>query len=126
MKTTRYGLGLAAGGWDNYSDPGTDAYQGNHGNILNTSSCALTVSAEAALAASLQSTDPRLLRDVNQQLIPGKLKPQTLLRIVWPGTHLVQYREFADRAPEYDERCDLFYPIKDDPTIPDHGQVSVC
>jgi hypothetical protein len=139
-KTTRYGLSPRAAGWDIPGDSGTDDWQGCFGNKLNTSSCALTVSMEAALAATLipaipsldfngnpfpNYPDSRLLTDVNGQLIPGRLKPYTLLKIAWPGTPLVQYRTFDDRAPESDERCDLFYPWKDDPSIPDFGQVSL-
>lgn len=124
--TTRYGLSPHAGGWDKPGDSGTDNLMGCFGNKLTTASCALTVIMEAALAETLAGMlDNRLMFDSNNQIIPGRLKPFTLLKIVWPGTILVQYREFADRAPESDLRCDLFLPWRDDPSIPDFGEVSV-
>lgn len=125
MKTTRYGLSQAAGGWDGIGDSGTDSWLGNHGNALNTASCALTVSAEAAIAETLSLADYRRLLDGNGQVIPGRLKAGTILKIVWPGTHLVAFKTFDDRAPENDERLDIFLPWKDDSSIPDRGQVSV-
>lgn len=123
MKTTRYGLSPRCGGWDIPGDSGTDNWMGCFGNKLNTSSCALTVSAEAAIAAQLPSTDSRLDRDANGQ----KLKPHTLLKVTFlaPADKMVIYRTFDDRAPESDERLDIFLPFKDDPSIPDHGYVSV-
>lgn len=121
-KTTRYGLNL----WDKPGDSNTDAWLGCFGNRLNTSSCALTVSMEAALAVTLAGMkDNRLMYDANNQIIPGRLRPHLLLKIVWVGTDLIQYRTFDDRAPEADERCDLFYPWADDYRIPDFGEVSV-
>jgi len=128
MKTTRYGLSPRAGGWDVPGDSGTDNWMGCFGNKLNTSSCALTNSAEAALAQSLLSaSDSRIARDGNNQIIPGRLKPHTLLKVTFlaPFDKLVIYRTFDDRAPEVDERLDNFLPFKDDSTIPDHGYVSV-
>ena len=126
MKVTRYGLSVKAGYWDPYGDSSTDQFQGNHGNTLNTASCALTQSAEVLLAQSLLSaSDARLMRDGNGQVIPGRLKPGTLLKITWSDPHRVQYRAFDDRAPEAEPRCDLFYPWDDDRSIPDVAQVSV-
>lgn len=130
-RTTRYGLSPRASGWDYPGDSGTDNWMGCFGNKLNTSSCALTTSLEAELAQSLPSLpglpDRRLLRDGNGQVIPGRIKPFTLLRVAFlaPFDKMVFYREFADRAPESDPRLDIFLPFKDDPSIPDYGLVSV-
>ena len=127
-KTTRYGLSLRVKGWDIPGDSGTDAWMGCFGNKLNTSSCALTVSMETSLAASLLSaSDLRLMRDSNGQIIPGRLKPFTLLRVTFlaPSDKMVFYRTFDDRAPEADERLGIFLPWKDDPSIPDFGFVEV-
>jgi len=120
LKTTRYGLSPRAGGWDNPGDGGTDAWQGNHGNTLNTSSCALTDSAESLLAATLPTDDRRRI-SINR-LVPG-----TLLRITYlaPADKMVRYVTFDDRAPEADARLDIFLPWADDPMIPDFGFVSV-
>lgn len=129
--TTRYGLSPHTGGWDKPGDSGTDNLMGCFGNKLTTASCALTVIMEAALAATLAGMlDNRLMFDSNNQIIPGRLKPFTLLKIVWPGTILIQYRTFDDRVPvepndPITPRLDLFYPWRDDPSIPDFGEVSV-
>lgn len=128
MKTTRYGLSPRVNGWDQPGDSGTDNWMGCFGNKLNTSSCALTNSGEAALAASLlSSSDSRLMRDGNGQAIPGRIQPHTLIKITFlaPADKMVIYRTFDDRAPEGDERLDNFLPWKDDPTIPDYGFVNV-
>lgn len=121
MKTTRYGLSPRAGGWDIPGDSGTDNWIGCFGNKLNTASCALTVSAESALSATLPEGDSRLGDG------SGKLKPHTLLKVTFlaPMDKMVIYRTFDDRAPESDDRLDNFLPIHDDPTIPDRGLVSV-
>jgi len=127
MKTTRYGLSPRVNGWDKPGDSGTDNWMGCFGNKLNTSSCALTNSAEAGIAATLPSSSNALARDVNGQIIPGRLKPHTLLKVTFlaPADKMVIYRTFDDRAPEDDMRFDNFLPWRDDPTIPDHGNVSV-
>lgn len=124
LKTTLYGLSPKVGGWDIPGDSSTDAWQGNHGNFLNTSSCALTESAEALLAASLPTFDSRRLFS-NGQVVPDRLKPKILLKITWDDPKLVDYRTFDDRAPESDPRLDLFYPYVDPVGIPDFGYASV-
>lgn len=120
LKTTQYGLSVKAGGWDPDGDSGTDQWQGDVGNILNLSSCALTVSAEDELARSL--------------LIPGTPAPAgrlhlpqgQLLKVTFPGApHIVLYRTFDDRAPEADGRLDIFNPYAFDHVIPDTGEVEV-
>lgn len=121
MKTTRYGLSPRVSGWDSPGDSGTDAWQGNRGNTLNTSSCALTVSAEDLLARSLLD-NPDANPGTNFKLTPGRLLRITYLA---PFEHLVFYKEFADRAPESDPRLDIFLPWADDRSIPDYGYVSV-
>jgi hypothetical protein len=124
-KTTRYGLSPRVGGWDVPGDSGTDAWMGCFGNKLNSASCALTVSLELALCETLPAGHPALAVDANGQRMQGHLTPHTLLMVIWPGTPLVVYRTFDDRAPESDPRLDNFLPWKDDPSIPDYGQVSV-
>ena len=105
MKTTQYGLSKSAGGWDPDGDNGTDAWQGNQGNILNLSSCAPTASARLKLG-----------------LAPKQI---ALLKITFPDSRLVLYRETGDSAPESDDRIDLFMPWAFDNHIPDFGTVEV-
>lgn len=98
MKTTQYGLSKRAGGWDSDGDSGTDAWEGNYGNMLNLSSCALTASAEAQLATAW-------FGEGTTRLTPGML-----LKITYPNAKIVLYRTFNDRAPESDARLDIFNP----------------
>lgn len=121
VKITQYGLSLKAGGWDGVGDGGTDAWQGNHGNALNFSSCALTLSAENALADTLPYGSPFLASRESKRLMPG-----TPLQVQFAGG-LVFIRNFDDRAPEADPRLDVFNPWAFDPTLTeDFAGVSVC
>lgn len=105
LKTTQYGLSVKAGGWDPDGDSSTDQWQGDHGNTLNTSSCALTASARALLNLPAHS---------------GKL-----IRITFPGSNVVLYRTHDDTAPESDPRLDIFNPWSFDAYIPDFGLAEV-
>ena len=125
MKTTQYGLSARAGGWDPDGDSGTDQWQGNRGNTLNLSSCALTESAEEALSETLTSLDPRRLFSQGQ-MIRGRLAPGTLLKITYPDARIVLFRTFDDRAPESDPRLDIFNPFAFNHGIPDMGNVEVA
>lgn len=88
IKITEYGLSKKAGGWDGIGDSGTDAWLGNHSNLLNTSSCALTRSAQDLLHA-----------------MPGDL-----LKVKF-NERYVYYVTFDDRAPEDDPRVDMYFPF---------------
>lgn len=104
VKITQYGLSKASGGWDEYGDSGTDQWLGNRGNILNTSSCALTASAATAL----------------------KAQHGCLLKIIFDQKH-VYYRTYDDTAPEDDPRLDMFFPWAFDKTIPaDFAEVQLA
>lgn len=118
-KVTQYGLSATAGGWDPDGDSGTDKWQGSHGNVLNFNSCALTVSAENALAATLPYGHPFLAsRD------SGRLMPGTPLRVTMGA--LVFIKNFDDRAPESDPRLDVFNPYAfDNSLIRDFADVEV-
>lgn len=104
IKITQYGLSRSAGGWDPDGDSETDQWLGNMGNILNTSSCAITDSAMKDLGA----------------------KHGDLLQIVFDTKH-VYYRRIDDRAPEADARVDMFFPFAFDKSIPaDYADVTLA
>lgn len=121
---TRYGLSKAKGGWDSPGDSGTDQFRGDgipDGGyaVLNRSACALTASAEDALARTL------LAPGVIGSKEPMRLPIGTLLYVSFDDVKFNQVRVLLDRAPEPNGRCDLFLPYHDDPLIPDNGLVSV-
>lgn len=124
MKTTRYGLSPSARGWDKPGDSGTDQYRGfgipDAGfATLNRSACALTVSAEDALVRTLDISDEKRSGG------PLRLPISTLLYVRYEDPKFNRVCVLLDRAPENDMRLDIFLPFHDDPTIPDHGLVSV-
>lgn len=98
LKVTHYGEPN-----DPYKDSNSMNWIGNHDNILNISSCALTRSAQEALECDQGA----------------------LLRIVFTN-RLIMYRTFDDRAPESDPRLDLFNPFNClPPGLPDYADVTV-
>ena len=104
-KITQYGLSKRAGGWDPDGDSGTDNWQGDAGNTLNFSSCALTQAARTALA-----------------ILPKEI---VLVKITTSDPRVVLYRTTDDCAPEAEERLDLFMPWAFDSHLPDLADVEV-
>lgn len=108
IRITRYGLSIKAGGWDPDGDSSTDDWIGNHNNHLSSASCAVSPSAKALLGC------------VNGDILDISFDIQR-----------EQLRRVDDTAPEgskgdLDEpHIDLFYPWKDDPTLPDYAMVRV-
>jgi hypothetical protein len=89
-KITQYGLSPKVGGWDQYGDPETDKFSGAHGTLKPQAAvdCALTDSLRDKLG----------------------IKPGQCVRVQWPGQALVL--RFVDRAPESDDRVDVFRPYQ--------------
>ena len=98
VMVTQYGLSKKAGGWDapdQEAGSQTDQRIGNHDNpLIENLSCAVTDSVKKTLG----------------------LKPGDKIKLVWPNGQglIVQY---DDRAPEIDDRIDLWKPKSFDKTI---------
>jgi len=105
---------------DSTPDSNTRAWIGNHGNTLNVSSCALTVTAEDLLARTVPG---RIVGD--SHIGPLHLAPGALLKITF-SEKLVFFRTFDDRAPETEPRVDLFNPFDNlPPGLADYAEVEV-
>lgn len=90
---------------DPYADTLTEGGWGAWNNRLNEASCALTDNEVAALGLT-------------------KADKNAKLKITF-SNGVVIYRFWADRAPEANQRLDLFEPIKFDGVLPDHAFVEV-
>lgn len=87
MELTQYGKSVKAGGWDPDGDSYTDRGEGDWGLLLTLQACALTDSAAKALG----------------------VKPKDWVTITFEdGTKMD--RQYLDRAPEDNERCDCYQP----------------
>lgn len=95
IKTTQYGYPN-----DEDGDTLTKEGWGCWGNKLTAAGCALTKSAENLLGAT-------------------KL---CWLKITY-STGVILYRQWQDRAPEADDRLDLYQPQGFDKTLPDYADV---
>lgn len=97
MKLTQYGYAS-----DPYMDSETKKGHGAYHNLEKGISCALTDSAKTAIGAT----------------------KRCWVRISFPsGGSIV--RRYDDRAPEHDDRCDLYQPAGFDHGLPDHATVEV-
>ncbi len=85
---TQYGLSKKAGGWDDPGDSETDQRLGGWGNLLMEGNCALTKSVINTLG-----------------IMRGEF-----VRIEYPDGYSFT-AQFADIAPESDDRCDIFHPF---------------
>lgn len=84
-------------------DSNTEKWIGDHGNVLTTSSCALTAVAALQLGVSHGA----------------------LLKIVF-SSKIIFFRTYDDTAPEDNPRVDLFNPFCSlPPYLPDFADVSV-
>lgn len=104
VQVTGYGPSTKVGGWDKFSDPGTDMGYGAFGNKLNASSCALT-----------------------HPVVDGlSLKQGDWVNIDF-GTWIMK-RRYDDRAmwsnPNANARVDLYMYVGFDKTIPDYAEVT--
>lgn len=88
---------------DPYADTLTEEGWGAFGNKLTQDACALTASLVAKLG----------------------IKPMQWVRINFANGTVPMVRQFQDRAPESDDRCDLYMPTGYDPFIPDEADVEV-
>ena len=102
MQLTSYGKSISAGGWDPYGDPETDAGNGDWGLKLTPNACALTDSAALALNAH-----------------PGDWVKINL------GEGVSMSRQYLDRAPEENMRCDCYEPNEFIPNRPDYADVTL-
>lgn len=93
IKITQYGLSVKAGGWDGVGDSGTDKWLGNHNNILDLCSCAL--SPEARMLFSAVAGDLFLVEFDN-------------------GLKLVKQFDDSTAANLGEPRLDVFNPYKED------------
>lgn len=103
IQVTQYGPSKKIGGWDNYSDSGTDAGLGCHNNKLEDGiSCALSKPAEEQL----------------------RVKPGVWLDILLSNDKVIQ-RRFDDRTDPSlpNARVDLYQKLAFDNTIPEQGMV---
>ena len=89
-RITQFGLSVKAGGWDQYGDPETDKFIGAHGKLMPQAAvdCALTDSLRDKLG----------------------IKPGQYVKVCWPAQTLCL--RFIDRAPESDDRVDVFRPYQ--------------
>lgn len=101
-KITQYGPSIKSGGWDPDGDSSTDAGWGCWGNKLTIDACALT-------DKEVENIDAYKLCWVEIDFQNGT-RPLV--------------RQYQDRAPEDEARCDL-YMLQEDKNLPDFGVVKV-